>query len=155
MKETDIHSLIKKPLCDTGFSAIYFLFSNDILVYVGQTTCDVIGRVVSHSKEKQFDSYSFLPCPKEFLNKMESYFIVRHSPKYNLSVIGYHSINAICKEYERSTGIRLTLKERRTMQQTLGGYTFNGRIVVEREDAIEYLESFRKITYGTTDKNKC
>lgn len=63
---------------------VYFLFSKDKIVYVGKTT---VGekRVFAHTKDKVFDSYSFIPCSRSVVTKLENIYIKKFSPHYNIS----------------------------------------------------------------------
>lgn len=65
-------------------SAIYFLVRNDVVVYVGQSTC-FQSRIATHIKEsaKEFDSVFILPCNTELLLEWESALIGALSPEYN------------------------------------------------------------------------
>ena len=62
---------------------IYFLLQGDEVVYVGQTTQNLI-RPFSH-KDKTFDSVAIIyqSEDKEELNVIEEYYIKKYAPKYN------------------------------------------------------------------------
>lgn len=62
---------------------IYFLLQGDEVVYVGQTTQNLI-RPFSH-KDKKFDSVAVIyqSEDKEELNVIEEYYIKKYAPKYN------------------------------------------------------------------------
>lgn len=62
---------------------IYFLIKNNEVVYVGQTTQNLI-RPFSH-KDKDFDTVKIIyqAEDKELLNKNEEFYIKKYSPKYN------------------------------------------------------------------------
>lgn len=62
---------------------IYFLIKNDDVVYVGQTTQNLL-RPFSH-KDKDFDTVKILyqSQDKKALNKIEEFFIKKYNPKYN------------------------------------------------------------------------
>ena len=68
----------------SGHSGVYFLTKNNLIVYVGQAV-NVYARVSTHASEKikDFDSWAYLPCKIEALNKMESLYIHYLKPKLN------------------------------------------------------------------------
>ena len=61
---------------------IYFLISEKRIVYVGQST-NVFSRVYTHMQTKQFDSYVYMPCEKDMLDKLESLYIHFLTPELN------------------------------------------------------------------------
>lgn len=61
---------------------IYFLILEKKIVYVGQST-NVFSRVYTHLQTKQFDSYVYMPCEKDMLDKLESLYIHFLSPPLN------------------------------------------------------------------------
>jgi hypothetical protein len=61
---------------------IYFLIDEKKVVYVGQSV-NVFSRVFAHLGSKNFDSYVYLPCEKEKLDKLESLYIHFLSPPLN------------------------------------------------------------------------
>ena len=61
---------------------IYFLISEKRIVYVGQST-NVFSRVYTHLQTKQFDSYVYMPCEKDMLDKLESLYIHFLTPELN------------------------------------------------------------------------
>lgn len=66
---------------------VYFLFSNDKIVYVGRTSTAVEVRISAHTKTKQFDSYSFIACETEIESFETAYFyILNNTPIYNQSL---------------------------------------------------------------------
>lgn len=71
---------------------IYFLYDNDVIVYVGQTTAvdtSPHSRPLSHSKEgiKKHDSYELFEVPLDLeIDLVEGYFINKYKPKYNSSM---------------------------------------------------------------------
>jgi hypothetical protein len=74
-------------------TGLYYLFDHGTLVYIGVSTRNVYERIISHLKDKIFDSYFVfsaenedLVCNKEVLIKCtecESILIKKFSPKYN------------------------------------------------------------------------
>lgn len=65
-------------------TGIYFLYKDNIIVYIGQTHKG-ISRVFEHIKEKDFDAYSFLPSNKDELDILECKYIRNLKPRYNKS----------------------------------------------------------------------
>lgn len=63
-------------------ACIYFLIKNNEIVYVGQTI-DLYARLSAHSREKDFDAYSFVECNIDELDALEILYIVKFKPKYN------------------------------------------------------------------------
>ena len=66
---------------------IYFLIKGTEIVYVGQSV-SVLRRIETHFSNKDFDSFSFLPCKKDMLDVVESLYIHLIEPKYNGNVFG-------------------------------------------------------------------
>jgi hypothetical protein len=64
-----------------NFTGVYFLISNNKIVYVGQSV-NVYARLSAHAN-KNFDSFTVLPCPKEHLNVLESLYIHMFNPPLN------------------------------------------------------------------------
>jgi hypothetical protein len=64
-----------------SFTGVYFLISNNKIVYVGQSV-NVYARISGHT-HKTFDSFTVLPCPKEHLNVLESLYIHMFDPPLN------------------------------------------------------------------------
>ena len=64
-------------------NAIYILFNNDDIVYVGQTT-NGIRRILQHG-DKIFDKFAFIEKLLEELEYWEDYYIMKYQPKYNNS----------------------------------------------------------------------
>ena len=63
-------------------SGVYFLVHEKEVVYVGQSS-DIFTRVSTHSKEKIFGRFAFVPCEPELLDKLESLYIHTLRPKLN------------------------------------------------------------------------
>lgn len=64
-----------------SFTGVYFLISENKIVYVGQSV-NVYARISGHT-HKKFDSFTVLPCPKEHLNLLESLYIHMFDPPLN------------------------------------------------------------------------
>lgn len=67
--EIIVHAIPVENSC-----GVYFLVHKKRIVYVGQST-NVFSRIVTHTQSKTFDSYVFMPCEKEMLDKLESLYI--------------------------------------------------------------------------------
>ena len=75
-----IENALKAP---TRKSGIYFLIKDGHVVYVGQSQ-NIAARLGGHGlRFRDFDSYYFTHCDPEELNKMESAYIKKLSPKWN------------------------------------------------------------------------
>ncbi|MBC8485860.1 MAG: hypothetical protein ISS80_04270 [Candidatus Cloacimonetes bacterium] len=63
---------------------IYFLIEKNDIVYVGQSS-EIIHRISNHAKDGNynFDEFSYIKCPKEFLDNLEAYYIYTFKPKFN------------------------------------------------------------------------
>lgn len=84
MKLQDIHDLERYEV--EGKKGVYFLFNGPSLVYIGQST-NIEGRVVSHRKDKVFDSYSYiLIADDQERIEEEKLLIMKHNPIYNKTV---------------------------------------------------------------------
>jgi hypothetical protein len=77
-----IEDIIKIKQPKENLSVIYFLIKDNTIVYVGQSITGT-NRIVNHKKDKDFDSYSFIPIPKELLNETEQSYIRTFMPSYN------------------------------------------------------------------------
>jgi hypothetical protein len=78
MREEDI---IKHAMSFENATGIYFLINDNKIVYVGQSV-NVFSRVTAHW-DKKFDSYAWIPCEKNMLDKLESLYIYFLSPPLN------------------------------------------------------------------------
>ena len=72
---------IRKGKQTTG---LYFLYSNNDLVYIGKTKF-LYSRIDFHLKDKVFDACYFIRMDESLLMDEESRLILKHKPKYNLS----------------------------------------------------------------------
>lgn len=70
------------------FTAVYFLYDEGRLVYVGQSKT-LKYRIDQHIQDgtKIFDSVAFIRCCVSQLSEIESYYIRAHAPKYNSCAI--------------------------------------------------------------------
>ena len=85
-------------------SGIYFLLRQERIVYVGQTVQHAIQRVTQH-KDKEFDSWHWVPCPIESLAEIERAYIAALKPTLN-------------KQLNLVNGRPLTGAERQARQRT-------------------------------------
>lgn len=70
---------------------VYFLVSSGRVVYVGQSV-QIGTRLSDHAKTKDFDRYSYIACPKEKLDVLESLYIHTLNPEYQ-GRSGYKGMN--------------------------------------------------------------
>lgn len=70
-----------QPMPATG-TGVYFLISAGMVVYVGQAV-NVLARIFAHTREKKFDSWSWLPCQLADLDAMERAHINAMLPELN------------------------------------------------------------------------
>lgn len=61
---------------------VYFLIKGESVVYVGQSV-NIAARLRDHQADKDFDSYSWIQCPRESLDVMESLYIHVLRPPLN------------------------------------------------------------------------
>jgi hypothetical protein len=72
----------RQKLSESAIVGVYFLIKSRTIVYVGQSI-DIRRRIVDHTKDKDFDSFSFLECRKEELSIYESLYIHVFKPTLN------------------------------------------------------------------------
>lgn len=87
---------------------IYFLFLNGELVYIGKTI-NLQTRLVTHLRDKVFDSYRYIECPQDRLNHYELRWIKRFKPPLNMYVA--HVRPKVTKEF---AGIREYLMQEKS-----------------------------------------
>jgi len=63
-------------------SGVYFLIKSKKVIYVGQTV-NVIIRVGTHATTKKFDTWHWIPCPRDKLNALERIYIDAFLPPLN------------------------------------------------------------------------
>jgi len=68
-------------------TAVYLLFDNDEVIYVGQTTYG-LKRLFQHG-DKKFNKFAFIEKPLEELEYWEDYYIMKYQPKYNFAYNHY------------------------------------------------------------------
>jgi hypothetical protein len=63
---------------------IYFLINDGNLVYVGKSNKNILARINSHIKDKDFDSAYYVAISSEnLLDEYEKKYILKYKPKYN------------------------------------------------------------------------
>ena len=72
----------KINLIDNSVPCVYTLYSGDNAIYVGQTV-DLLTRLNTHSKDKDFDSFSFFKADICDLDNIEAKQIVSVNPSQN------------------------------------------------------------------------
>lgn len=75
------HEIVKNSSLWNNALGIYFLIKNEKVVYVGQSK-NVLTRISFH-KDKNFDSYAFLPCEEHEMDIIESLYIHLLQPEQN------------------------------------------------------------------------
>jgi hypothetical protein len=65
--------------------AVYYLLRNKKIVYIGSTSNGLL-RILSHTKDKDFDEIRYLPQTEETKFTVEAREIVDHKPEYNKSL---------------------------------------------------------------------
>jgi hypothetical protein len=76
------HEIVEHAVPMHTACGVYFLILEQKIVYVGQST-NVFSRIFTHAQTKTFDSYVYIPCDKEMLDKLESLYIHFLSPPLN------------------------------------------------------------------------
>lgn len=75
------------PLKQSNY--IYFLISNDTIIYIGQTY-DILARISSHQKDKSFDQIACFEVPQSDKLTIETMNIQYHQPLLNKSFINFN-----------------------------------------------------------------
>lgn len=72
------------PPMGEAVSAVYFLIQNNEVVYIGQTW-HLLTRLADHSvqKEGKWDNFLYIPCPEDWLVRVERYWISKLRPPLN------------------------------------------------------------------------
>jgi len=76
-------------------TGIYFLFNNKNLIYIGQST-NIIYRVGTHLKDKEFNRYAYILCSKERLLDLERQYLNKYNPSLNKSTGSDYSSDPLC-----------------------------------------------------------
>ena len=61
---------------------VYFLIQSQRVVYVGQSV-NVFSRILNHQAGKDFDSFAYIPCSPDILDRLESLYIHTLRPPLN------------------------------------------------------------------------
>ena len=65
---------------------LYFLIRNEEIVYVGKSNKNVFQRISNHTRNKEFDSFSYELHPnksEDGLSELEAEYIAKFAPEYN------------------------------------------------------------------------
>ena len=129
---------------------VYALWDKDEIVYVGQST-QLSQRIMAHTKNKLFDSYSFFDC-KSFdeMDSIESTLIIQLQPKYNVQYgNGYESLANLRKRIRKISDKHkynpkyYVRKIRKCLSDTdIEIIEFKGSTVIKTKDvpkALEYI----------------
>lgn len=77
-----------EEIANNKYYFIYFLLKNNKLVYVGQSNNNVLSRISSHLKDKEFDEVYYKSFSVEnVMDEYEKKFIMKYRPKFNKEVI--------------------------------------------------------------------
>jgi len=76
------HEIVEHAVPMHTACGVYFLIEEKKIVYVGQST-NVFSRIFTHVQTKKFDSYVYIPCERDMLDKLESLYIHFLSPPLN------------------------------------------------------------------------
>ena len=78
---------LKSRCKQVNYKGIYFLYKDNVVVYVGMSSYSVFSRILEHSKTKRFDSVYFIDIPNGFVCENlllgEYVYINIFNPKYN------------------------------------------------------------------------
>lgn len=79
--------ITRKALIYDYVCGIYFLLSNDEIVYVGQSQ-SVLTRIAAHhqAKEKVFNRIFVIECKPVELNHLEALYIDKYKPRHNITI---------------------------------------------------------------------
>lgn len=82
-KQVTIESIIEETRRNRN-CFIYFLIKDKNLVYVGKSNNNILSRINSHIKDKEFDSaYYKAISSEELLDEYEKKYILKYKPKHN------------------------------------------------------------------------
>jgi hypothetical protein len=97
---------------DRRFPAVYFLFHEGLVVYVGQTKT-LKFRIEGHIAEgaKQFDAVGFIPCSVGRLLALERRYIRQLAPKYNACLVAQAARRSSPWRVSTSSGMKLNVEQ--------------------------------------------
>jgi len=111
----------KKKFKYRRVQGIYFLFDVDSLIYIG-CSFDCEGRILTHSKDKKFDSYSIIEinASKVGMLKLENRYIQKYKPLLNKTIKtpGVPNVKQELTEHEKDIARnikKLRIKEQETV----------------------------------------
>lgn len=86
----------KRDLKDEA-RGIYFLIKGSEIVYIGKSESNIFDRISVHNKNKDFDEYSYeLIDDKDInLDKIESDYIAKFTPKYNKIISDFENYEQV------------------------------------------------------------
>lgn len=84
---------------------VYFLVNKQKIVYVGQSN-NIFNRLGSHAASKEFESFAYIPCKAELLDKLESLYIHLFRPPLNGEIGGRKIAPLSFEEIFMETAIR-------------------------------------------------
>lgn len=129
---------------------IYFLLKNNKIVYIGKTSCG-IRRMHAHLGYKDFDSFSFFPCSKEYLEAAESENIFKYKPEYNKKISGKYTYNKKNRIFLlRGDGVKKNNRNKKVaILET--GEVFNSMTELSKKLKVNRAT----ISYSIRRKNRC
>lgn len=90
---------------------IYFLLKNNKVVYVGQSNNNVLSRISSHLKDKDFDEVYYKSFSVEnVMDEYEKKFIMKYRPKFNKEVI-HQGVKYDFFDLKTEQGVSLTIED--------------------------------------------
>jgi hypothetical protein len=100
------HNTIKRNIIsfdrEYNKAYVYFLIENDEIIYIGQSV-DLLRRIETHSKDKEFDQVSIYQVHENYLDIAEMINIVTYNPRLNSQKWGNGTflkrIIDMCDEY--------------------------------------------------------
>lgn len=102
------------------YSMVYFLLSNDEVVYVGQTNVGT-GRIGAHLADKSFDDVCAIRCDPADLDALEDYYIWKYMPKYNRkpNTVCSVSLNSAKTSVEEALSRKVGIRKIKTLIDAL------------------------------------
>jgi len=126
------------PIIINKETSIYFLLEKGQVVYVGQTRNSVSDRILSHSKEKDFDAFSSFAVNDKELDEIESENIIFHRPKYNQLVNS--DFYRTSKNMAKCLDINIWKFRRFIKKYVINGYPLNDKVFYKNADFFHSLE---------------
>ena len=85
IKHSILNNASPRSEIHSRFSGIYFLIQGKEIVYIGQSK-NVMARLAAHDRRKgagEFEEFSWIKCPSEFLDEFEARCIFAFLPRLN------------------------------------------------------------------------